>query len=194
MNIRIRRETSADIQAIEALTTAAFRDAPHTSHTEHFIVNALREAGKLTVSMVAQEIAEIVERRLLGVAEAARVHLEAGAVRLHPHDAALVGEEKPPPLLRLHVRALVADAPVNPAVRSRGEAVHVVTGIGDVHAKTVGEDLALVWRARRAGLRLQGLDAAMLTSARRYRQRGWLRTTLRHLRLTALLVWREMRR
>lgn len=57
-----------------------------------------------------------------------------------------------------------------------------------------GEDLALVWRARRAGMRLQGLDAALLTSARRYRQRGWLRTTLRHLWLTALLVWREWRR
>ena len=51
---------SADIRAIEALTAAAFRDAPHTSHTEHFIVNALREAGKLTVSLVAQENAEIV--------------------------------------------------------------------------------------------------------------------------------------
>ena len=60
MNIRIRRETSADIRAIETLTAAAFRDAPHTSHTEHFIVNALREAGKLTVSLVAQENAEIV--------------------------------------------------------------------------------------------------------------------------------------
>jgi len=57
-----------------------------------------------------------------------------------------------------------------------------------------GEDLALVWRARRAGLRLHGLDAALLTSARRYRDRGWLRTTLRHLRLTALLAWREWRR
>lgn len=57
-----------------------------------------------------------------------------------------------------------------------------------------GEDLALVWRARRAGLRLHGLDAALLTSARRYRQRGWLRTTLRHLWLTVRLVWRELRR
>ena len=60
MNVRIRMETSADVRAIEALTAAAFRDAPHTSLTEHFIVNALREAGKLTVSLVAQEHAEIV--------------------------------------------------------------------------------------------------------------------------------------
>ena len=60
MKIRIRTETSADLQAIEALTAAAFRDALHTSHTEHFIVNALREAGKLTVSLVAQENVEIV--------------------------------------------------------------------------------------------------------------------------------------
>jgi len=32
---------------------AAFLNAPHTSHTEHFIVNDLREAGKLTLSLVA---------------------------------------------------------------------------------------------------------------------------------------------
>lgn len=60
MCVRIRRETFADIQAIEDLTAAAFRNAPHTSHTEHFIVNALREAGKLAVSLVALENAEVI--------------------------------------------------------------------------------------------------------------------------------------
>ena len=34
MAIEIRNETAADIRAIEAVTTAAFRHAPHTSHTE----------------------------------------------------------------------------------------------------------------------------------------------------------------
>ena len=53
MNIGIRNETAADIQAIEAVTTAAFRHAPHTSHTEQFIVSALRRAGQLTISLVA---------------------------------------------------------------------------------------------------------------------------------------------
>jgi len=57
-----------------------------------------------------------------------------------------------------------------------------------------GEDHALVWRARRAGLPLRAIDAALVTSARKYAERGWLRTTLRHLRLTATQAWREARR
>lgn len=53
MNIEIRNETAADIPAIEAVTIAAFLNAPHTSHTEHLIVSALRQAGKLAISLVA---------------------------------------------------------------------------------------------------------------------------------------------
>jgi putative acetyltransferase len=53
MKIEIRKETAADVAAIEAVTVAAFLHAPHTSHTEQFIVEALREAGQLTVSLVA---------------------------------------------------------------------------------------------------------------------------------------------
>jgi putative acetyltransferase len=52
--VKIRAETKADVQAIEAVTTAAFLNAPHTSHTEQHIVNALRRAGKLAVSLVAE--------------------------------------------------------------------------------------------------------------------------------------------
>jgi len=48
-----------------------------------------------------------------------------------------------------------------------------------------GEDHALVWAARRAGLSLKPLRAPILTSARKYAERGWLRTTLLHLRLTS---------
>ena len=53
MNIQIRNETSADIAAIDSVTISAFLNAPHTSHTEQFIVSALRKAGNLTVSLVA---------------------------------------------------------------------------------------------------------------------------------------------
>lgn len=55
MTLQIRNETATDAAAIEALTTAAFLNAPHTDHTEQFIVNALRRAGQLTVSLVALE-------------------------------------------------------------------------------------------------------------------------------------------
>src|SRR5258708_15645710 len=50
MKIEIRNETAADVAAIEAVTISAFLHAPHTSHTEQFIVDALRKAGQLTVS------------------------------------------------------------------------------------------------------------------------------------------------
>ena len=60
MTLQLRHETPADIAAIEAVTVAAFADAPHTSHTERFIVRALRAAHELTLSIVAEEHGEVV--------------------------------------------------------------------------------------------------------------------------------------
>jgi putative acetyltransferase len=60
MNIKIRTETTADIPAIEAVTTSAFLNAPHTSHTEQFIVSALRKAGLLTISLVADAAGTVI--------------------------------------------------------------------------------------------------------------------------------------
>ena len=58
--IQLRHETTNDIAAIEAVTIAAFADAPHTSHTEQFIVRALRDASELTLSIVAEEHGQVV--------------------------------------------------------------------------------------------------------------------------------------
>lgn len=60
MSIRIRSEAPSDIAAIEAVTIAAFLNAEHTSHTEQFIVNALRKSGQLSVSLVAEDNGEII--------------------------------------------------------------------------------------------------------------------------------------
>ena len=54
MNALIRSETAADVESIESVTAAAFLNAEHSSHTEQFIVNALRAAGALSISLVAQ--------------------------------------------------------------------------------------------------------------------------------------------
>jgi hypothetical protein len=48
MTIRIRNESPSDVAAIEATTVAAFLNGPHTSHTEQFIINALRKSEKLS--------------------------------------------------------------------------------------------------------------------------------------------------
>lgn len=60
MRVGIRSEKSSDVAAIEALIAAAFLDAAHTSHTEQFIVNALRKAGQLSISLVAEDNGAIV--------------------------------------------------------------------------------------------------------------------------------------
>ncbi|PAA22128.1 MULTISPECIES: GNAT family N-acetyltransferase [Pseudomonas] len=59
MHMTIRNEQSQDIEAISRLTEAAFRNEEYSSHTEHFIVNALRRTGQLSISLVAAEHDEI---------------------------------------------------------------------------------------------------------------------------------------
>lgn len=49
----IRSETPEDITVIEAITTSAFQNAPHTDHNEALIVAGLRDANALTLSLVA---------------------------------------------------------------------------------------------------------------------------------------------
>lgn len=60
MEINIRKEQITDIQSIHDVTEAAFKNAPHTDHTEQFIVKALRDAGVLTLSLVAEEDGNII--------------------------------------------------------------------------------------------------------------------------------------
>lgn len=60
MNILIRNEQNTDIQAIFDLTQKAFNDVEHSSHTEQFIVNALRESKQLTVSLVAETQGKVI--------------------------------------------------------------------------------------------------------------------------------------
>ena len=56
-----------------------------------------------------------------------------------------------------------------------------------------GEDLDFVVRARGVGLRTRCMGPTIWTSARRYRERGWLRTTLEHRRNARRLI-RDARR
>ena len=58
--IAIRDETSADAAAITAVTMAAFEKLEISRQTEHFIVEALRAAGALTLSLVAERDGRLV--------------------------------------------------------------------------------------------------------------------------------------
>ncbi len=56
----------------------------------------------------------------------------------------------------------------------------------------LGEDLDLVVRARRAGIRPRCLDLTMITSARKYQSQGWMTTTRTSL-LETFRIWRRAR-
>lgn len=58
--MQIRAERPEDIAAIHALTRDAFAGATHSSGTEPHIVDALRAAGALAVSLVAEEAGVLV--------------------------------------------------------------------------------------------------------------------------------------
>jgi putative acetyltransferase len=57
----IRNEMESDVKAIAEVTEAAFEKCPYGHHTEQFIINALRAAGALPVSLVAQ-----IDRNVVG--------------------------------------------------------------------------------------------------------------------------------
>ena len=50
----IRNETKFDIEAISEITIAAFRTLAISNHTEQFIINALRDANVLIISLIAE--------------------------------------------------------------------------------------------------------------------------------------------
>ncbi|HMX20881.1 MAG TPA: hypothetical protein PKC52_16595, partial [Anaerolineales bacterium] len=54
MDIIIRAEQASDIEAITQVTYAAFLGKFSDHPTEHLIVNGLRDAGVLTLSLVAE--------------------------------------------------------------------------------------------------------------------------------------------
>ena len=61
VKIVIRSETEDDVNAICAVTVAAFKSLEISNHTEQFIIAALRVAKGLTISLVAE-----VDGRVIG--------------------------------------------------------------------------------------------------------------------------------
>ena len=54
LKLIIRKESDADVTAITDVTVAAFKSLEISSHTEQFIIETLRAANALTVSLVAE--------------------------------------------------------------------------------------------------------------------------------------------
>jgi putative acetyltransferase len=77
--MNIRAEALADIDAIERVTVAAFDGKPYSQQTEHLIVNGLREAGALSISLVAEN-----EHKVIG-------HIAFSAVTINGIDLGWYG-------------------------------------------------------------------------------------------------------
>ena len=69
----VRHERPGDERAVGELTERAFAGAPHAGGTEHLIVAALREAGALSVSLVA-----VLDTRIVGHVALSPVTLSGG--------------------------------------------------------------------------------------------------------------------
>lgn len=118
MSLRIRDEHTLDVPFIEALTEAAFRTAPHRSGTEQHIVNALRRAGQLTLSLVAEEGGVIVGHVAVSpvsVSDGARDWYGLGPISVQPD------------LQGRHIGASLMHAALD-GLRARGAAGCVLVG------------------------------------------------------------------
>ncbi len=56
----IRKEKNTDFESITNVTIEAFKNHPISRQTEHFIINALRSADALTISLVAEMDGQLV--------------------------------------------------------------------------------------------------------------------------------------
>ena len=74
LNLTLRNEQAVDIEAIFNLTKRAFKNAEHTDHNEQFIVNALRDAQQLTISLVAE-----LDQHIIGHVAVSPVEISSGA-------------------------------------------------------------------------------------------------------------------
>ena len=60
MKVTVRNENSGDIGAIDKVTAEAFLNAPHTNHTEQYIVLELRKSDDLYISLVAEHQGKVI--------------------------------------------------------------------------------------------------------------------------------------
>jgi putative acetyltransferase len=77
-DVHLRTEAPADVSAIRAVTEDAFREHPHSRQTEAQVVDALRRAGGLSLSLVAHR-----GSRVVGHAAFAPIGITGGAAGWH---------------------------------------------------------------------------------------------------------------
>lgn len=74
MKLRIRNETPSDVEAIRDLTARAFESVEHSDQSEPAIIDRLRGAGQLSISLVAES-----EQQTLGHVAVSPVSISDGS-------------------------------------------------------------------------------------------------------------------
>lgn len=85
--LHIRPETEADVEVVRDVVTQAFAGVEHSDGSEPAIVDALREAGALTVSLVAEQDGVVighVAASPVRIGETAAGWYGIGPVAVHP--------------------------------------------------------------------------------------------------------------
>ncbi|MBT2767725.1 N-acetyltransferase [Stenotrophomonas sp. ISL-67] len=104
----IRNERPDDIAAIHTVTRDAFLSAPHSSGTEQHIVDALRAAGALSISLVAEDAGGIIGHVALSpvqLSDGSTDWYGLGPISVAPHRQ---GEGIGSALMRAAIKALQA--------------------------------------------------------------------------------------
>ena len=94
----------------------------------------------VAVVVYADDVAEVVEGDLLGVADAVGVDFEVRPIGFAAQYGSAMREIELSAFLARDVAALVSHGPINAAVRAEAQAVHVMTGVGDVPTEAGRDD------------------------------------------------------
>ncbi len=123
---QVPRAGAAERGELVADAPAAVAALNHVDETFHVTL--------VGVVVTGPEIAVLVEREFLRIAQAGRDDLEVGAIRIAAEHRALVGQGDRVAFLGDDVRAAVADREVELAVGAEDQAVQIVTGVVEVDA------------------------------------------------------------
>ena len=88
MSLTIRKESRGDIEAIEKVTIEAFLNAPHTDHTEHYIVRELRNSDALSISLIAESQGVLIGHVAVSpvtISDGSRNWFGLGPISVSPH-------------------------------------------------------------------------------------------------------------
>ena len=106
----------------------------------------------VAVVVDTDHVAEVVEGDLLGVPDAMGEDFEVGTVGFAAQHGAAMREREPATFLAGDVAALVADGPIDPAVGSQAQPMHVMACVSDMTAEAGRHQLLHVSHAVAVGI------------------------------------------